>query len=369
MNPSLYIDFTLAQTVPPFLKCNRGGATANYFSPSGKLLPAPANTPRFGSKGLMIEPSATNLMEDSRDLTAWAKTGPGTIAQGISLDGTLKNIRIINLTGSANVTLTYSLTGLTGTHTLSLYVTAYFFNLIGGSVAFGGQTKGFPTSGNKMITVTGNNPSEIAITIQTNGNAFSASDFISIDCVQVEATSYATSPIHTNGTTVTRNQDECYLEITQSATNTWFDRDNGTLLMDLQTNKLGTTQQAFLDLNAAGGGSKNIQMAGQRSAGTQVLCSYNGAGSLLNFFNSCDTPGELFRIGTTYVDTEQFFSVSGKSPIPYSAGSESIDFSLITRLYLGIFADSTEVMNGYIRRVGFYKATVDQITLNNLTMI
>lgn len=371
MNASQYIDFTLLKTLPPSIQCTRSGATANYFNNAGLLVNALANTVRWGSKGLLIEPQATNLFYDSRNLSAasWSISGTHTLSNSVSLDGTIKNIQIGSFSGSSAVTMTYTLTGtLTSTHTFSCYVNTTKCRV---SVSFGGTTKTMPQNQNKLFTITGTNPTNVVFTITPTFGSFTSDSKMVLDCCQVEATSYNTTPIHTTGASVTRNADLVFMQITQSNANTWFDVTNGTFMINAELNFLSSTEQSIAEFTANTGATSHMRVGVKRTTSTQVNITYNFTTSnWMEFYSVCDTPGTTFQIATSYVDgtnSMELFSVGGKSPIPLTQQTENVTFSTVNRLFLGSY-NGSNTMCGYIKRFGFIKATASQIELNNLSI-
>ena len=363
MYPNYYIDFALQTGMPPQIICNRSGTTANHFNRSGRLIQSTENALRITADGLLIEPKSTNLFDYSRDLTTWTATGTGTIGTAVSLDGSLRNIKVSSLGTGATYTLEEMIILSAGTYTLSFYAENISLSNVQLRCEFGGQT--IYISGNKRrYQVTGINPTSVKFTAVVG--AFSNSSII-IDAVQIESGTQGTSPIHTNGSTVTRNADEVYMNITQTAANNWFTPLNGTILIDSTTNKL-TSQQTLLHfVNTSSGSTDYIRLGVDRSSGTQVNMGYNDSKNY-SFFSSCDNPGQTFRVGTTYTDGEQLVSLVGRTNTSGSS-TQTIDLTDINRMYIGRLDNGTNHFCGVIRRFGFYAAKLDQIDLNNLTNI
>lgn len=364
MYPNYYIDFALQTGMPPQIICSRTGTTANYFRRDGILVQASANQLRLTPDGLLIEPASENLFTQSRDLSTWTATGTGTVGMATSLDGSLRNIKVSGLGASATYTIERSIS-LSGTYTLSFYASLVGTTSVTVKCEFGGQTIYVGAGAKRLYQVTGTNPTSVKFTAVTS--AFGSNAQFIIDAVQVESGTQATSPIHTNGSTVTRNADEVYMNITQPAANNWFTPLNGTILIDATTNKL-TSQQTLLHfVNTTTGATDYIRLGIDRSSGTQVNLGYNESRNY-SFFTSCDNPGQTFRIGTTYTDGEQLVSLVGRTNTSGSS-TQTIDLTDINRMYIGRLDNGTNHFCGVIRRFGFYAAKLDQIDLNNLTNI
>lgn len=364
MFPSLYIDFFLLNMLPPQLVCVRAGTTANHFTRSGRLVQSIANEPRLTPDGLLIEPSSENLFLYSRDLTQWTATGTGTISQSPSLDGTLRNNKIGSFSSSATYTLEETVS-LTGTYTLSFYAQNTSVGNVSMKCEFGGQTVYISNNRKLYQMTTTTSATSVKFTIVTGAVVGAA--FVTIDSVQIEAGTKATSPIHTSGSTQTRNADEIYINVQQAAVNNWFTRLGGTFLVDAKTNNL-TTEETLLHLvNTTTGATDYMRLGLKRTSGTQVNMGYNNSNDY-SFFSSCDNPTQNFRVGTSFTDGEQLVSLVGRTNTSGSS-TQSIDFSDINRLYLGRLSGGTNLFCGTIRRLGFYPLFVDQINLNNLTNI
>lgn len=363
MYPKLYIDFTINQTIPASLKCDRAGTTANHFNASGTLVQSLEDRPRIGVNGLIIEPRSTNLFLHSRDLTTFTKTGTATVSNWPSLNGSLRPIKISSFASSGTVIFEQTIS-VSGTNTLSFYAdcSSIRFTMY---VEFGNATAYVNGGGKRKYTLTTTTGATSVKFIISNIGTVS-SDYVIIDAVQVEAGNRSTTPIHTSGSTVTRNADNVYIDISQTAVNNWFSALNGTFLIDFQTSKC-TSEETILYLTNTGGGlTEYMKLGVKRTGGTAVNNGYNNSVDF-GFFSACDTPTENWRLGTTYAYGEQFVSLVGRSPISGTQNQQIIDFSDINRLYIGRTSAGANLFCGTVRRLGYYNNFVDQFELNNLT--
>lgn len=362
MYPNLYLDFKVQSILPPFINCVRSGTTANYFNSSGRLVQAAANTLRLEPKGLLIEPSATNLFKNSRDLTTWTLSGTATIGAASSIDGTLQNIRLTtSSTGAVSLSETLALTGL---HTLSFYASKTTSRLL--TVTFGGTTRIIELGPRQKYTLTATSPSSVSIAYSAVGST--ATDSFILDAVQIEATAFATSPIHTNGSTVTRNADEVYLDINQAAANNWFTPTQGAFAVDCTTTKLYNEATVLHLVNTAAPTTNDVRLALERVTATKVKTEM-GAVRSFEFFGACDSPGQQFRVGISITDGEQYVSLVGRSPISGTNTTDSLTLTSINRLYIGRNENGDNKFCGYMERLGFYSVFLEQLDLNNLTNV
>lgn len=205
------------------LTTTRALGTATCINENGLLTTMTADTPRIERRGLLVERSAINLALQARDLSnaSWTKAsltcvknatgvdgvsnsastctasaGNGTVLQGLTTSGERTTSVIIKRTsGTGNIDLTRN----NGTNWTTLSATNCY------QVA---HPRAFmaPNSTERVrcsVTSTVNNP-VIGLRFVTSGNA------AEIDYVQDEAGDYATSPIATTTTNITRNADSVY---------------------------------------------------------------------------------------------------------------------------------------------------------------
>lgn len=160
-------------------------------------------------EGYFAEPSRTNNCLWNRDLTnvAWTNTNITASKTATGLDN-VSNSATRLTAAAADATITQLLTAATGTRTLSAYIkrvsgTGTISLTRNGGTGWTDITSSLVTGSWVLVKMTsdvGANPT-VGIKMGTSG------DVIDVDCVQDENGAWATSPILTTTTAVTRNAD------------------------------------------------------------------------------------------------------------------------------------------------------------------
>lgn len=202
-----------------FVTCTRAisgtGHTYDYADDTnGVWYPFLANVPRITNKGLLVEEQRTNVVFWNRDLTnaAWnTKTNVTVALDQTGIDGATNSASSVTATNS-NAIITQAIT----LGSSARFQTA-FVKRISGSGTISMTMDGGSTW--TAVTVT-NSWSRVTIPTQTLANPTvgfkitSSGDAIAVDAVQNEnSSSFATSPIFTTSTAVTRNADVVYSTI------------------------------------------------------------------------------------------------------------------------------------------------------------
>ncbi len=188
--PSLALDFS--QPLPSSVTFTRADATtcATYFDSNGVLRTAAANIPRIDyapstlvCKGLLIEEARTNLLLNS------LADGTNLSTQSVTTTATTYTLSFFG-TGTVTLTGTSTAGPLTGTGTT-----------VKSSLTF------TPTAGSLTLTVSG-----------------------TVKWANLEAGSFATSHIETDGTSRTRAADVC--SMTGTNFSSWFNASEGTIVSE-----------------------------------------------------------------------------------------------------------------------------------------
>jgi hypothetical protein len=222
------------KSISEVLTCSRTG-TATYTDAAGVVSDVAANTLRYGTNGLLVEESRTNLITRSEDFsTTWSATGiqnPGILTNvGVAPDGTTTADKLVPSGVTTQHRVDFTSTTTNATHTYSIYVKADGYGFVWlrcGST----MSAVFNLSTGATSSVTGTATSELAAngfrrciltgTADTNSvvrcnvlTSSSTADFagdttsgIQVWGAQVELGAFATSYIRTAGSAVTRNAD------------------------------------------------------------------------------------------------------------------------------------------------------------------
>jgi hypothetical protein len=207
--PIVDFDF-MTGVLDPRITVSRSSA-AWHFNSSGNLVQAANNTARFDydpvtlePRGYLLEPSRVNAAFYSRDFTnaAWVKTNITAALDVVGLDGAANTASRLTAT-AANATALQTITAASAARVTSFYVrritgtgTVEITQDNGATwtaISITGTWQRFATA---EATIT--NP-VIGLRLGTNG------DVVAVDVAQCEIGSFATSPILTAATAVTRS--------------------------------------------------------------------------------------------------------------------------------------------------------------------
>lgn len=270
LTPTVNYSFTNG-TLPSALSFSRT-TTGWYFNSSGNLTAAGPNTPRYdygtpGSSqiiGLLLEPTRTNQLLYSRDLTqaAWT-TSNTTVAHNLT-----------GIDGVANSASTVTATSNNGTicQTITQSATASMFSVYLQRVSGSGTISITQDGGSTYLSVTTTsswqrfanvpestlNP-EVCVEIGTSG------DEIGVDVAQLENTGNGntgcqnTSPIVTTTTAVTRSGDSM-----SYASPPWFNPNGGAYVVEFQPYQslLSSPKQNIPTVVALGASTNGYTIAG-----------------------------------------------------------------------------------------------------------
>ena len=209
--PAVHLNFTLG-TLPAGVTLTRS-TLAWYFNAAGLLTQAAINEARYAydaagkRQGLMQEAVATNYAPYSRDVTqaaGWSIANATRIKSVTGLDGVANSaVRMTATAGNGRLSCTHSLTGTAAV--LSVYlrrVSGTGVVSLSSDVWATFQTVTLTTSWQRFSMTFNNASGQCGIQIATSGDA------IDIDCVQIEAGTWPSSPIVTPANaTVARGAD------------------------------------------------------------------------------------------------------------------------------------------------------------------
>ncbi len=220
-------------------------SSATYVASDGLIKTSTTGQPRIdfldNTNGtLLIEPQRTNLLTYSEDFSQsfWAKSSVTLTTGFVSPDGTTNASKLVSTGADGSMQNSYTVSSGT-TYTISVYLKTVSGTL---DTTIGLGSPGFPqnegTGGRyKNITVT-NEWKRYSLTSTADASAvtgvgfggfsgFSTGEEVLIWGIQLEESAYPTSYIKTQGSTVTRVQDNSsrfslQTEILGSNTGTWY---------------------------------------------------------------------------------------------------------------------------------------------------
>lgn len=280
--------------------------TATYIDKTGVLRTASVNEPRFEREGLLVENQGTNYILNSDDPTLWQSNG--TLTKASIVDGTTQAITYtgtVNAATSANhqATVSSNISVASGeTITISARAKSssdmvrFRFTLDGTDVAnifFNGITGEFvsATAGLTYTTVTGSDgyaylsatytaPSAGTVTagIWLRGTAnLPIGTVISVQTLQVEKGTLATSYIPTGAATVTRSADNWTMLAENTGYRTLATPFKRTIAFEFVAKGVGPLGNSYVDVLRVPGVTNDIVC---RLSAPDRLTSYRDGGGI-----------------------------------------------------------------------------------------
>lgn len=380
--PSVTFDFHKSKQLDPRITFTRasyssGGSPVNQPSAgtgthSGTLQEFNINVPRLTDKGLLIEESRTNLMQNSESGAAskWTASSGVTITASTNTapDGTITAIRI-QMTVAGQFAERAWTAPSDGTYAGSLFVrsrtgTDQTVRLDYSGVTTTNQT--IPASG-QWVRIEDTQ----GVTVGAGGRAFYlqglTTETLDVDVwgEQVEAGSFMTSYIPTpSGTTVTRAVDLC--EISGDNFSSWYAQGTGTLVSNWVSPDDDSKVYSSL---------VNIKSGTNKSAPGISVYTWTGAAGLRDVkgtvtgsqvdWQNVVTPNTPLKLGITYDASTQSTTYNGNTP---KSVAITTAVPTMTRIDMGDhFAINDRYANGYLKRVSYYPTRLSDTALQALT--
>jgi len=297
----------------------RGGAggagEATYFDAAGNLAIAAAGEWRIDHdpitrerRGLLLEPSRTNIALRSRDFTqaSWVKTSITAALDVAGIDGAANTASRLTAT-AGNATALQSITSASAAH-----VTSFFVRRIAGT----GTVEITQNNGATWtaITLTAawqrfiipvatiTNP-VIGVRIVTSG------DVIAVDAAQCEVGTFAASPIITGATAVTRAADGGTLPVANLGSFTLFSESRHAAL----TNEAGINFPIQFVVNESSTllGSLSHRVYGSSSTFFADSVAYDGSSFIADFADIGVSAGQVLTQVSAYAANDMGYSVNG----------------------------------------------------------
>ena len=409
--PSFSRDFaglkTLDHGVGPAITFTRA-SNATFFDASGTLQTAANDTPRFDhdpatagnpSRGLLIEESRTNSIRNSQ--AGGAATGtPGTaptnwstsVASSTSLareivgtgteaglsyvdfkfSGTPTtndqvyvvfegNLQVVGVAGQTWTTSLYcKLSGGSLTNIASVRIQQWYYNDSNVFVGFTQAAAITPTSSLQRFQHSGEVPAGATrvrphiIATYTNGNPIDLT--LRIAAPQLEQGAFATSYIPTTTAAATRAADSAVVTPISS----FYNQSEGTLFAEGVT----TSTEGNASLASFAAASNSNQRFQLRIRGGALAVVAGGVTSIASATSDPASGAITRRIGAAATDNFAACINGGSVETDSSGGMPSV-----AQLNLGILIpeNTTQRLNGHIRRIAYYPRRLSNTLLQQLT--
>jgi len=345
------------------------------------------------SLGLLVEESRTNLLLQSEEFGAWSSNA-GTISpdSATSPNGAVTADKLIATNGGPNGQLFQSLTITSGaTVTGSVYVKAGGFDRIElvllsnnnttpygratfdpntGTIAIGastsnGGTNAFASVANVgsgwyrcIVTVTYPAVTDAGIRLNILNSDASNGDGVKgvfLWGAQLEAGSFPTSYIPTEGSTVTRAADVA--SITGSNFSSWYRQEEGTVFADAEFPRIGVRSIWMLN-NAA----NNVDTIDTHFNNNLTFRARKASANL--FGATINTASDRNKTSFAFMDNN--FGASANGELSPATGSGTISVPTFLEIGSAAYAGLSP-LNGTIRRLVYWGQRLPDSTLVNIT--
>ena len=391
--PSLTLNFASSRTLDPRITFTRT-TTATCVGPNGLLKTVPADAPRFDhdpttgeSLGLLVEESRTNLLLQSEriDQSPWTLTLSSAVAETTALpNGDTSAYKLVPDLGTGaglcrqNPTLTDNTV-----YTISIFAKAAGFsqffiqlfdkagtfaqsrtiNLLTGDL-IGSETGSSVTSvvdfGNgwyriilaNVNSLSGGTTPNVRFRIAGTGDGTSGIYFWG---AQLEAGSFPTSYIPTEGTTVTRAAD--LASISGNNFSSWYNQSEGTVFADV-----ARTYGNILGFSDGGAPAERFRLGASSSA--MVAFGSSGGSTQFNINSGAGTwISPAAGKGALALKVNDFAASANGNPVQLDLSGviPSVD-----RLLIGT-AHIDNKVNGSIKRITYWPQRLPDSTLQTIT--
>ena len=334
---------------------------------SGVLESVAINTPAFqfnanGSyRGLLVEPAATNLALQSRDLTqaAWSATNVTTSRTATGADGTANTGTILTAT-AGNGTVLQAITSASSARIFSARVrrrtgtgTVQITQDNGSTYTTITLTSTYQQFATASQTLT--NPT-VGFRIVTSG------DEIDVDFCQAETGTVATSPIVTVASTVARGADNVSL----TGASSLIGQTEGTIYCEINVSTLlGSTARTFVDI----GSSFNRVFLGFTSVASNTIRLQLDliSGALVDIRSVVSATG-IIKVACAYKSADSALFVNGVQATDVVANPVFGAFPLpLGSVFIGQTLTNGALLNDNIRSAVLFPTRLSNSQLQALT--
>ena len=387
IRPILDLNFAATKTLDRRITFTRD-SIGTYTDENGVLKTASSNVPRFDhdpttgeSLGLLIEESRTNLLTYSskhQQNTTHNFLGGYTNTvhtQVTNIDPPVEGdeVWIIENQGSGDYAIKSDGSTQSGYVSYSIFLKRYnsdtislashfgssvgTFNLANGTFtngAYGVQMLPYPNGWYKIIwTRDYSSQSRVTgINIQPPN-----STGVYVSGIQIEVGSSATSYISTSGSTVTRSPDQA--KITGTNFTDFYNQTEGTILTECRVYSVTSTQN-FTEIQIDDGTQSNRIF--HYIAQSNDTAKFQAWGADVVPSGVTVTPGINFKHSSSYNSQSYITCLDGQLSVEGNTGTQVS----LTEAKLG-YNHSANYLNGYIKRLSYYRKKLPNAQLQGLT--
>tara|TARA_B100001063_G_scaffold243162_1_gene273201 strand:+ start:2121 stop:4796 length:2676 start_codon:yes stop_codon:yes gene_type:complete len=370
IRPTLDLNFAATKTLDRRITFTRD-SLGTFIGEDGLLKYAPNNVPRFDhdpttgeSLGLLIEESRTNLLTNSN-----APTGQNfnwntvtTTDNVLTPDGRLSTVRRLTSSGSNN--FTYRMGSTTAGSANTNYTGSVWIRTVSGTVTVttdmndqDGRTVSLSTDwvrfdSTATTPASGGSAAYRFFDIYTNTTAD-----LYVWGAQIEAGSFPTSYIPTNGSTVTRAQDTA--KITGTNFTDFYNQEEGTLVAHYYS----TVDDGYLAQ------LESVTTPGDDRIGFVNYAGYQGFvetgnSTQASLDNGTPTVGAVNKVAFAFKTNDFAVSLNSATPVTDTSGTmPTVGRMMIGSRFNGVY----DILKSSIRHLSYYPKRLPNSQLQSLT--
>jgi hypothetical protein len=367
--PSLILDFTTGSADSRLT--TSGGANGTRVNSSGVIVAA--TTPRFdydpvtlAAKGLLVEEARTNLATQSAGFSTanWSKLLSASVAADttVSPDGT-QNADTITFPATAGAQVSQSHTLTAVAHVFTVYAKTASGTKTFRLKYYNGATDSYSS---ELTATTTWQRFEFAFTgaaaagnVAIANNAGATAGDLIVWGAQLEAGSFATSYIATQGSTVLRSADS--VTMTGANFSSWFNATQGTIVVDVGDALMPTTSSTAPAAFSINDNSANNRiMLAQIATARRLLVNSGGGASA-----QIDVAGTTAaKMAAAYALDDYQQASNGTLGTADTSGALPVAPS---QLSIGSDRSGVNTMTGHIKTLRFFPVRLPNATLQTLT--
>ena len=325
-----------------------------YATPAGQDLPA------TGCPALLVEPSATNLVLQSRNLSvsgSWSASGITAVRNGVGADGTASGACTLTATAASGTIL----------QNLSHASQSRVFSAVMRRVSGSGEIQLTTNGGTNWTAVTLTTQFiQLACTAQTVASGqvgirmIASGDVIEVDFTQGEVGPIATSPIATTTAAVTRNAD--VISASGALVSGLIGQTEGTIYVEVDIRNMA--KETHLIRIDDGATANVITLRTLTSNVIRTAITAPTTSGTLNISSAAFTAG-IVKIAFAYKSGEIALSVNGATAL--TANGTFAFGASFNRITLGSNQSASSEFNDRIRAAALYTTRLTNDDLQTLT--
>jgi hypothetical protein len=374
--PQFYKAGNLYQDVPPFVAEDTTmrftvtrATTATRVNSSGLIESVASGVPRIDWLGqscpaLLVEPAATNLVLQSRDLSVsgtWSASGITAVRNAIGADGAASGACTLTAT-AASATITQNLS-----HASQSRVFSAVMRRVTGTGAIELTTNGGTNWTAVTLTTAFTQLACVARTVasgQVGIRMITSGDVIEVDFTQGEVGPAATSPIATTSGSMTRNADT--ISASGALVSGLIGQTEGTIYAEVDIRNLTTADFArIVTIKATTDSNNFLEIEKRSSTQLRISARLNSGTSIVFLTHPSGFVLGANKIAFAYQDGNYAMGFNGVVATSTQAGMAVG----LNQIILGAASSNIAQLNDRIRSVALYTTRLSNDQLAELTKL